>query len=600
MKKMKTKRLLAVLLTLAMVLGMTIISSADVNDGKDLNASTTEPKIVKHNAEGTADDRATISVGGLSATSGGALRATAYPIITAEYNNPGNVFSKYEVVYKNVDPAITLPASAGAIVDITEKNLSAILTEIRRSNPAPEGYSMTITDGVAKAEVPVGSYLVVIEGGGAIIYSPVVASLYYVTETDASGNVSNAIAGGGIVDIALNQAWAKKTTPTVEKFIVEGGEDKKGNTVNIGDIIEYKVVTTPIPYYGGDYPKFQLVDKFGKGLTLVSQSAITVSVSGSAVTTGGIKTLVEHTDYTLTPAVSGDAVTIDFVVNGKYTLNDYANTTDTKIVVTYYAQVTEEANINQDPNTNEVTLKYTPDSFKNEGEEEDKDKVYSYTFDIDGGIEGSVTDRVINKRGDTIDETTGPVTGSGLAGAVFGLYTDESCTTLYTNGSFDGTVTTINGGQMPIKGLKEGIYYLKEIQAPDKYSLNTNVYKIEIKTTPDPNAEKGEKGKISKWEIFVNDLTVASGTVSGGAVASGGAISTGFAKSSFTINQGTATGGAITVTPEIQGTDIMNTKLTGLPSTGGIGTTIFTIAGCLIMILAAALFFASRRKTSKK
>ena len=42
-----------------------------------------------------------------------------------------------------------------------------------------------------------------------------------------------------------------------------------------------------------------------------------------------------------------------------------------------------------------------------------------------------------------------------------------------------------------------------------------------------------------------------------------------------------------------------DSKLSALPSTGGIGTTIFTIAGCVIMIAAAGLFFASRKKTNK-
>ena len=42
-----------------------------------------------------------------------------------------------------------------------------------------------------------------------------------------------------------------------------------------------------------------------------------------------------------------------------------------------------------------------------------------------------------------------------------------------------------------------------------------------------------------------------------------------------------------------------DTKLSALPSTGGIGTTIFTIAGCLIMVAAAGLFFASRKRTNK-
>lgn len=42
-----------------------------------------------------------------------------------------------------------------------------------------------------------------------------------------------------------------------------------------------------------------------------------------------------------------------------------------------------------------------------------------------------------------------------------------------------------------------------------------------------------------------------------------------------------------------------DTKLSALPATGGIGTTIFTIVGCGIMIAAAGLFFASRRKENR-
>ena len=45
--------------------------------------------------------------------------------------------------------------------------------------------------------------------------------------------------------------------------------------------------------------------------------------------------------------------------------------------------------------------------------------------------------------------------------------------------------------------------------------------------------------------------------------------------------------------------DVIDTKLSALPSTGGIGTTIFTIAGVAIMVLAAGLFFVSRRKNAR-
>ena len=43
-----------------------------------------------------------------------------------------------------------------------------------------------------------------------------------------------------------------------------------------------------------------------------------------------------------------------------------------------------------------------------------------------------------------------------------------------------------------------------------------------------------------------------------------------------------------------------DTKLTALPlpGTGGMGTTLFTIAGCVIMISAAGLFFATRKKAN--
>lgn len=65
---------------------------------------------------------------------------------------------------------------------------------------------------------------------------------------------------------------------------------------------------------------------------------------------------------------------------------------------------------------------------------------------------------------------------------------------------------------------------------------------------------------------------------------------TGYSKVSVedvTIKEGEVADATITV---------VNTKLIELPHTGGIGTTIFTVAGCGIMIAAAYLFFNSRKR----
>lgn len=44
---------------------------------------------------------------------------------------------------------------------------------------------------------------------------------------------------------------------------------------------------------------------------------------------------------------------------------------------------------------------------------------------------------------------------------------------------------------------------------------------------------------------------------------------------------------------------VNDTKLSSLPFTGGIGTTIFTVLGVAIMVAAAALFFATKKKSTK-
>lgn len=92
-------------------------------------------------------------------------------------------------------------------------------------------------------------------------------------------------------------------------------------------------------------------------------------------------------------------------------------------------------------------------------------------------------------------------------------------------------------GTLKVKGLAEGTYFFEETKAPDGYAINELGATVEIKEKEDTN------------------VSVAG--------------------------------------------HVIDSKLSSLPSTGGIGTTIFTIGGCVIMIAAAGLFFASRKKENK-
>lgn len=89
-------------------------------------------------------------------------------------------------------------------------------------------------------------------------------------------------------------------------------------------------------------------------------------------------------------------------------------------------------------------------------------------------------------------------------------------------------------GTVKVTGLAEGTYFFEETKAPDGYSINEDGVTVTVEAKDDANVS--------------------------------------------------ATG------------HLIDTKLASLPGTGGIGTTIFTIGGCIIMIAAAAFYFLSRKK----
>ena len=553
MKKMR--KIFAVLLTLAMVLAMSI------------------PTFAADNVIGNSDDEAEIKVTNVdSATS-----VKAYPIIKATYGENGD-FNGYQVLYTTT-PEITATKHDDNTLEytISEEQIAGIRNSLHN-----DGITMSNTTEnptTYSVVAPIGAYLIVVEGSETSTYNSMIVSTNYKNE-----------AGVNAIDITKNTAVAKKADkPTFNKTIKEESETKKGNSVNIGDTINYELTINNIPKYEGKYPIFNVTDKLSNGLTFNGED-VSVKI--------GDTTLTKDVDYKFSK--NNQVITINFVDNnltaeGKtsygYTLNKYASSSMT---ISYSATLNNSAALNEIGNNNDAELKYSKDSSVNSNEVTEKDKTYTYTFDIGGDIAGTETSinvdvlHLINKVGE--ETKTIEINGekktvkAALKEAEFTIYKDESCTNKYTNAvEKDGIVKSNENGQIELKGLKADTYYLKETKAPNGYSVNATPVKVEI--IAEYYTEGETNGRLKLWTLKVNNSEVARFNPP----TKEGEIK--WIRTDSIEKDGT--------TEFSTGYDILNTKLSSLPSTGGIGTTIFTIAGCLIMVTAAGLFFASRKRTNK-
>ena len=206
------------------------------------------------------------------------------------------------------------------------------------------------------------------------------------------------------------------------------------------------------------------------------------------------------------------------------------------VEVTYSAKVAESAAIGDSGNKNETHLDYGENKHTTPSET----KTYVWSFDV--------------------HKYTGENTA--LAGAKFKVWNSDKSKTAYFK--YDATAkvykfagwtavegavyefTTPDDGNIAFKGLNAGTYYLEEIEAPKGYNKLNDAIKFTI-----ADEKASVKGQVS----YDTDST---GTIK-----------------------------------------VLNNAGTTLPTTGGIGTTIFYLIGGGLMVAAAVLLIAKKRMENK-
>ena len=383
-----------------------------------------------------------------------------------------------------------------------------------------------------------------------------------------------------------------------------------GDTVAFGDTIHYTMSGLVIPSFSKDYmaKHYYITDKLtpAEGFTDITNIVVTDTVSGKALTEG-------H-DYDLQSLDgngafdTGDKKSFRITLKDSYLDEHRADENRPTLTITYETKLTGKAGVNFSENLNHAELHFSNDPSDETGGKEHVEKVntYHYTFTVDGLIDGQSGSKdetyELNKVTEAgAEKYVNGVSPHPLAGATFGLYSDEACTKPVkartvneqtgevTTGTNDYTSVSDKNGHFSFAGLDEGTYYVKETLAPAGYGLSDAVYKFVITATMD-----GTTGVLNGYSVktYVNSESAGQ---TGFTTEAGSAE---YKTTAETAKDGTVTN-TITGRDKTVPMEVVDTKTQNLPSTGGIGNTWFYLVGIGGMA-GAAVVFAAVRKSKKE
>lgn len=381
-------------------------------------------------------------------------------------------------------------------------------------------------------------------------------SRYILTTVDADSDTTLSIA-------------QKASSPTVVKKVKENTDvddytytdargsqtDKDYNDVadyNIGDAVPFKLYGT-MPSTIGDYEHYRYIfhDTLGTQFTAPAVGDVTVKVDGKNAAGA-------------TVAIAGNEITVTFA-----DIKDGNTITASSVVtVEYSAVLNKTAQIGLSGQENAVKLEYSNDSYWDGSgtpttSKTPEDKVIVFTYELDVTKQDSVTHKKLKDAEFNLKNAANKYAKVDENGYVTGwVDTVAEASVLKSDAN----------GLFKVIGLDDGTYTLTETKAPTGYNLLNAPVTLKL----DATTANGQN-----WDVFdatkaLTDLTLT--------------VDTGAAQPAKTPGEGDSFGkhGVVETT-------VLNTSGSSLPSTGGIGTTIFYVAGGVLVVGAGVLLITKKR-----
>lgn len=446
-------------------------------------------------------------------------------------------------IYKLFDATVNADGSSIAYTGTIPANLTAYFTAdgngyISATPAAKDGENMS--EGLKSAlkvwTATTTAAATAESDGSALNFKELAYGYYVVTTTQGDQVISVDSTMPNVTIVDKNSSTPKDLHKTASS-----------NDVSIGDTVTYTVSFKTSNYYGAGTEAKKIVsytieDTLPEFLSNVTVTSIIVDNDGNDTTT--------NDRTTVTAPFVNKKIVIDWYDEAN---NQFLYDNGATVTITYTAVVTDKAAIDGDGNTNKVTVTWTTKGGAEPGPDkvETNETIFTYAIALK---------KVNNK-------------GVALPGAVFqfpfyvkstadvdGAYIYAGTT---AGEGLTNQITTPDSGVIVVKGVKSGSYEIKEVTAPAGYNKLTAPVTVEaVKTSTTATHttvyldKDGNVVDVSAKEI---EVKVDIETIAATAVV------------------------------------VVNKAGTELPSTGGVGTTVFYVLGAVLVVGAGVLLVTKKR-----